>query len=444
MNAPCGFLKGCTLWKVSRRRVRSGRRKILGPFLEFLERRQVLALLSFPAGLNPVSEVQPNETVDRAQTLGDLSVSPVVGATGTIGNGPAGAADVAWYHFTIDAPASVTLTAGTNALGDTFQGVLSLYNEDLYDFGDPLDPLGRRLLAQNEAAAPGDLAQLGAILGPGSYDVAVSGAGNLYFNPLMAGSGYDGSTGDYNLLVSAQALDLGTGSAPTLLASDPTAGASLDSSPLAIRLDLSGPLDPATVAAGSTVRLLYSPTGTFGDGNDIDVALASVNFSATVNELQLFPQAALNPGNYRVVLAGDSGSDASVLAGPDGTPLGADATHPQGQDLEVSFRVTGIEGGTAAADTLATAHDLGDVTTAGHVQVAGALGVDPYYNAANPDPAYNPGNEVDFYHFHVDGTGPYAFLAEVFAGRIGSPLDAGIALYRVDPVHRVAPVPRGQ
>ncbi len=269
-------------------------------------------------------------------------------------------------------------------------------------------------------------------LGPGSYDVAVSGAGNLYFHPLMAGSGYGGSTGGYNLLISAQALDLGAGSGPTILASNPAAGASPVSSPLAIRLDLSGPVHPSTVSAGSTVRLVYSPTGIFGDGNDVDVALASVNFSATVNELQLFPQAALKPGAYRVVLAGDSSSGAAVSAAPIGTPLGADTNHTSGQDLKVSFRVTGIEGGTSAADTLATAHDLGDVTLARRVQIAGALGTDPYYNAANPDPSYNPGNEVDFYHFHVDGTGRYAFLAEVFAGRIGSPLDAGVALYRVD------------
>ena len=144
--------------------------------------------------------------------------------------------------------------------------------------------------------------------GSGSYDVAVSGAGNLYFHPLMAGSGYDGSTG------ALQPTRLGAGArprhrrGPALLASDPTAGASLASSPLAIRLDLSGPLDPTTVAAGSTVRLLYSATGTFGDGNDVDVPLASVNFSTTVNELQLFPQAALEPGDYRVVLSGDSSS----------------------------------------------------------------------------------------------------------------------------------------
>jgi hypothetical protein len=38
---------------------------------------------------------------------------------------------------------------------------------------------------------------------------------------------------------------------------------------------------------------------------------------------------------------------------------------------------------------------------------------------------------VDFYHFTISGTGNYIFRAEVFAGRIGSPLDSGVSLFRV-------------
>ena len=37
------------------------------------------------------------------------------------------------------------------------------------------------------------------------------------------------------------------------------------------------------------------------------------------------------------------------------------------------------------------------------------------------------------YHFTVTGTGTYALAAEVFAGRIGSPLDPGVSLFRLDP-----------
>ena len=429
-------------------RSRPARGRSLGPVAEPLEGRQLPALLLFPAGVTPVVEAEPNDTVDRAQPLGDLGATRAAGARGAIGAGASASADVDWYHFTLDSPATVDLTVGVGQMGKSFRGVVGLYNEDPFDFGDAVAPLGHRLMAQDEAALPGDFAHLTATLGAGSYDVAVSGAGNRFFHPLMANSGYAGSAGEYNLVVSSRKLDLAAGNGPTLLASDPAPGASLDRSPLAIRLDLGAPIDPATVAAGTTVRLVSNPTGAFGDGNDADVALASVNYGAAVGEIQLFPHSALKPGHYRVILAGDAVADAATLAAPDGTPLGADQDHPRGRDLTVSFDVTGIEGGTAADDTLATAHDLGDVTGAGLVQVVGAIGADSYYDSSSPDPALNPGNDVNFYRFRVEGQGPYAFVAEVFAGRIGSPLDAGVALYRVGPtdgsLHFVAGVNNGQ
>jgi hypothetical protein len=72
------------------------------------------------------------------------------------------------------------------------------------------------------------------------------------------------------------------------------------------------------------------------------------------------------------------------------------------------------------------------------VQVPGVIGNDPFYNPANsadpfnPDPLYNPGNQVNLYRFHVEGTGTYALTAEVFADRIGSPLDPGVSLFQMD------------
>jgi len=60
--------------------------------------------------------------------------------------------------------------------------------------------------------------------------------------------------------------------------------------------------------------------------------LASVNFSPTANELQLFPVAPLAPGNYSVNLAGDSSAGQAVLADPNGVPLGEDGAHPGGAD----------------------------------------------------------------------------------------------------------------
>src|SRR5262249_11658300 len=49
------------------------------------------------------------------------------------------------------------------------------------------------------------------------------------------------------------------------------------------------------------------------------------------------------------------------------------------------------------------------------------------------DPVPFDRSDVDLYRFTVSGTGPYAFGAEVFAGRIGSPLDASLTLFRIGP-----------
>ena len=71
--------------------------------------------------------------------------------------------------------------------------------------------------------------------------------------------------------------------------------------------------------------------------------------------------------------------------------------------------------------------------------MTGAIGDDPSFNPSlspdptNPEPQLIPANQVDLYHFRITGPGRYAMLAEVFAGRIGSPLDPGISLYELDP-----------
>ena len=148
------------------------------------------------------------------------------------------------------------------------------------------------------------------------------------------------------------------------------------------------------------------------------------------------------PGNYVVWLAGDSSTDQAVLADPNGVPLGEDAAHPAGADESFSFQVDGIDGvagATGSDDTASTARNLGDVTGAGLIQVSGAIGDDPSFNPSlspdptNPEPQFIPANQVDLYHFQITGPGRYAMLAEVFAGRIGSPLDPGISLYELDP-----------
>ena len=80
--------------------------------------------------------------------------------------------------------------------------MLTLYNPD------PTDLLGHRLVAQDDGAneagrnAVLDLTLPGQVGGT-TYYVAVSGAGNQYFTPLIADSGFPGSTGVYGLQITA-------------------------------------------------------------------------------------------------------------------------------------------------------------------------------------------------------------------------------------------------
>src|SRR5438270_3041497 len=76
--------------------------------VEPLERRDLLAA-GWPGLSQPPVEAVPAETLDRALDLGDLSAGGRGAAVGAIGNGPDGAADVAWFRFTLARPANVNL-----------------------------------------------------------------------------------------------------------------------------------------------------------------------------------------------------------------------------------------------------------------------------------------------------------------------------------------------
>jgi hypothetical protein len=269
-------------------------------------------------------------------------------------------------------------------------------------------------------------------LAAGTYYVAVSGSGNRDYHPLIAGSGTPGSTGPYGLLIKAQDLGLVPGDGPHLLASNPAAGSSLPASPFVLRLELSGVLDPSTVAPGQDVQLLRNARGTFGDGTDQSVPLAVFNVSAASQELQLTPAAPLALGFYEVILAGEGRPGNPVLRDQAGKAVGQDASHPFGQVYTVGFAVTGIEGNQAAGamadDTPATAHELGNLAPQGALRIAGAIGDDP------TDPvAFDP-SDVDLYHFRLTGAGHFALSAAALAGRLDSPLDPALSLFEKDPV----------
>src|SRR5205807_7700761 len=117
------------------------------------------------------------------------------------------------------------------------------------------------------------------------------------------------------------------------------------------------------------------------------------NFSPDANELQLTPSAPLAAGYYRLVLQG-----IGTLASPN-------------TDTTINFRITGSEA-TTGDDIAATSHYLGDLGNGNLLQVAGAVGDDPFYSfydPNNPNPSYPnfefpnnyAGADVDLYHFTI-------------------------------------------
>lgn len=404
--------------------------------VEPLEPRLVLTANAVPPLPAPVAEAEPNDTVSQALDFSALA-DGVVGADGAIA-----AADVDWYTFTLTQPTTVTAAAYDLHGGTTpFTPALTLYHQ-VVDVYDPYAPFGYRLLDQAEGGAPGETASVVKYLPAGVYWVAVSGAGNRYFNPNLADTGIDGSAGEYALRLTAAALPLDPTHGPKVLSSSVADGAALARSPFQLYLSTTTTLDFGTLLAGDNVRLVYNATGAFGDGNDVDV-LIQANYSPMANELQILPLSPMTygpqplaVGHYQLVLRGNTNSGLSVIMDVNGLPLGADADNPAGSDFQLTFQVAGVEGrhGGTSDDSPATATDLGDVTTAGLVRAGGAIGDDPSYDPANPDMNFaNPAADVDHYRFTITGPGHYGLIAEASAGRFGSPLDAAVALYRMNP-----------
>jgi len=427
--------------RISRRSRPAERRRRLQLWLEQLETRTAPAGPSWVQQF-PLDNVAAGNVLNAAPALNLQSVGggsilrDVVG-----GQIAAGTADVDWYQFTLASAATVTLTA-YDPPGSSFVSVISLYNNDpdalvqnlgadgltLYP-NDPLDPVGHRLLAQTVGTLGGETS-LTWNLAAGTYSVAISGAGNQYFHPFVADSGLAGSSGAYRLAVEADAINVAV---PVVLESTPAEGAVLTSSPLVLRVDVNQGIDPNSIVvnqfSGNTIDLLYSPDGTFTSGVQSIFLQAHVSppandlFSPGCDEIQLTPSAPLQNGFYELILQG-----IGTLASPN-------------TDATVHFQVASSES-TAGNDTAATAQSLGDVGNGKLLQVAGTIGVDPYYSfydPSNPNPSFwnfaypsnYAGADVNMYHFTISAPGNYIFLAEAFAGRIGSPLDPGLSLFQI-------------
>lgn len=363
------------------------------PILETLENRCVLASDSWPADLLPLPEQTDNDILETAQLiLVDWPLEPSVPAQAAVeGEIESNSSDVDWYTFTLDRSASVAL----QITGPTAT-VLSLYNFDPDNFFDSANPLGRRLFAQS---GPGtELAGLNLDLGEGTYFLAISGEGNRHFHPFLENSGYPGATGPYQLHFSASEQPTAL---PEILSADiqPDSfpNAPLDRSPRMIRLRLSGPLpeevcwnlDLQVRAVGSEENLV-----------------AGYQFSALPNELQIDLLRPLEPGSYEVFLGAMSLDSQVVLS----------------EDYELVFEISGIEGGSQADDTPGSARRI-ELAGGQLWQGSGAIGDDP---AAG----FFDANEVDVYSFQITEPGRYGFIAEVFSGRIGSPLNPGLSLFQ--------------
>ena len=380
--------------------------------LEALESRTVLSAFG---GLDVPTVLigqEPDDIALAATALGDISPARRLAALGTIGPG---GLDVDWYQFTLSRPGAVHLTALAQPHGSPLDSLLTLYA------GDPADSQGFRRLAQADDQASSTDARISIALAPGTYWVAVSGYGNAFFHPGIASSGTPGSTGDYALVLDAEAL---ADSALHIIRTDPAPGAARPSSPLTLTAVVNRAVDAATVHSG-TVRLLHSTDATF-DAGDQAVALATVTYDAAAYELRVQLAAPLGPGYYQLTFFGDTTAHpGAVLLDLEGKPLGWSDATPWGRDHVLTFAVTAVEGThpDQANDTLATAHELGSLAPGGLLQVAGIVGDDP----TDPVP-FNP-NDVDLYRFTITGPGRYQLTAEILAQRLGSPLNSSVTLF---------------
>jgi hypothetical protein len=384
-------------------------RLVTRPHLENLETRCLLSAYTLFG-----------ETLDSSANLGSLDAGGRASAAAVIGAGPAGAADVYWYRFHLNGTQQVHLSVLTGEIGSRLVGAVSLFNDAPYDPFGPADyytPTGWRMVAQDDAGNHPGVARIDRLLGEGEYWVAVSGSGNDYFTQTLADTGLDGSTGAFQLSLTTN--DPGPAysdpDVPVVLASDPSPGDVLAQSPFVLRFDLNTPVDPGSITTdfgdpGATAQLWFSATNDFAGGaTQVDLSSATVALQPAANELLITPSAPLPAGYYRATLLG---------YGPDGT------------DYVVPFRIQGIAGNTdptkQAGVTPGSAYDIAGAEDGRLHQLAGAIGNDP------TDPVPWDQNAQQYYHFSVTGPGPYALGAEVFAGRIGSPLQPVLTLFKAD------------
>ncbi|MFM9960259.1 MAG: DVUA0089 family protein [Planctomycetaceae bacterium] len=240
------FLRRSSSRSATSGRARTGRRdRMTG---ESLEIRNLLSA-TWPGLLDPQAEAEPNDTLDDAQDVGQVSSGEVVEFVGMIGRPspsdsddlsrdrqgaelspdrsplPDGrgsnssypprdsatnqTTDVDWIRFTLAAAGRVQIQSLPDAGGANAPVVLTLYGDRLAEF-DPTVPLQHRSLGRQESNANDSARPVDLRLEAGTYFLAISGAGNRFFHPFVADSGVAGETTDYGVRIAVT-----SGQAPT-------------------------------------------------------------------------------------------------------------------------------------------------------------------------------------------------------------------------------------
>jgi hypothetical protein len=187
-----------------------------------------------------------------------------------------------------------------------------------------------------------------------------------------------------------------------------------NSSELEILVVFTAPLDPSTLLAGQTVQLTTS-------GNQ-QVPIAAAELDAGGTTLDIRVEGAGSYESLSIFLAGDSSSASAVIAGLDGTPLGANASNPQGRDYtgEVAPTVTSVA--VPAAGIYGVGEPLDFVVTMSEPTVVDTTGGIPSLPIALED-----GTTVDAAYRAGSGTEALTFRYSVAEGDVGG-ISIGAAL----------------
>ena len=283
---------------------RASRRRTLRPRQRFqaepLEARSLLSAVTWPGLTAPVAEIENNNTLDTAQNCVAVSVGHPAEVVGAIGTGSGASNDVDWYHFSINADAPIHIQS-LPAVGSSV--VLTLYGDALPAF-DPQVPLGHQLLSRSEGTAS-TAAQITIWLHPGNYFVAVSGAGNRFSHPYLAGSGFAGTASNYGMSISA---------------SLPERAASPSDFPKPLQEYL-----PYEAQRSDDTATTATNLGTIASGGVLQVVAAIGDDPyykvSSLNPLQANPAADVDLYHFQITDAGTTSLAAEVFAGRVGSAL---------------------------------------------------------------------------------------------------------------------------